>query len=136
MGEPRVTKIHIRHYPSGRELSSFEQTGPIRDLVFSRDSQHLLSLGLDRYVVMWNTKTAREEGRFLTPSTPMAATFTPNGDVAIVDRTQLVLHHWRPEDLIRETCRRMRPSRRNLTPEEWKRYVPGEDYSETCPALP
>jgi WD40 repeat protein len=25
---------------------------------------------------------------------------------------------------------------RNLTPEEWKRYFPGEDYRKTCPNLP
>ena len=38
------------------------------------------------------------------------------------------------EDLIREACRRMRPSRRRLTLEEWKTYVPGGAFFRALPA--
>jgi hypothetical protein len=36
-------------------------------------------------------------------------------------------------DLINEVCLRMK---RNLTPDEWKHYLQGEQYQKTCPNLP
>ena len=40
---------------------------------------------------------------------------------------------WRPEDLIAEACARLP---RNLTLEEWQRYIGDEPYRPTCPDLP
>jgi hypothetical protein len=38
-----------------------------------------------------------------------------------------------PAELIRGACSRLP---RNLTREEWDRYLPGEPYRATCPNLP
>jgi hypothetical protein len=38
-----------------------------------------------------------------------------------------------PEDLIAEACARLT---RNLTQEEWERYLGDEPYRKTCPDLP
>jgi hypothetical protein len=37
------------------------------------------------------------------------------------------------QDLINEACSRLT---RNLSPEEWKQFMPGEKYRKTCPNLP
>ncbi len=40
---------------------------------------------------------------------------------------------WRPEDLTRDPCSRLT---RNLTQDEWRRYLGNEAYRKTCPNLP
>ncbi|HNT76387.1 MAG TPA: hypothetical protein PKH77_15335 [Anaerolineae bacterium] len=41
--------------------------------------------------------------------------------------------NWRSEDIIAEACARLP---RNLTRQEWKKYLPGRFYRPTCPDLP
>ena len=65
-----------------------------------------------------------------------AVVFTPDGQWVVsgsADGTARVWP-WRTEDLIEEACRRMP---RNLTHEEWNRYIgPEIPYHPTCPNLP
>jgi WD40 repeat protein len=61
--------------------------------------------------------------------------FSPDGEllpIASYDHTAR-LWGWRPENLIAETCRRLP---RNLTSEEWRKYLGDEPFRPTCPNLP
>ena len=65
----------------------------------------------------------------------LAVAFSPDGQrlvTASLDNTARVWLIW-PEDLIAEACGRLT---RNLTRDEWGRYLPEESYHLTCPNLP
>jgi WD40 repeat protein len=58
--------------------------------------------------------------------------FTPDGRQILTGSSsnQAVLWSWQAADLAVEGCRRVT---RNLTREEWDRYLGGLPYRETCP---
>jgi hypothetical protein len=60
--------------------------------------------------------------------------FNPAGDVlfALTATGELMSWTWRTEALIAEACARLP---RNLTVEEWQRFLGDEPFRTTCPSL-
>jgi WD40 repeat protein/energy-coupling factor transporter ATP-binding protein EcfA2 len=117
---------------AGKLIRSFD-SALTRDLLFSADSRLLLSSDSNKSVRLWDVATGQLLAQTSVLDPILAIAFTSYGRIAIVDRTQLTLYWWRPEDLIREACGRVS---RNLSPQQWARLVPGERYHKTCKDLP
>ncbi len=64
-----------------------------------------------------------------------AVVFSPNGQYLGSRDQRGKVKLWRlwPDDPVSEACRRVR---RNLTDEEWRRYIGDEPYRKTCEVQP
>lgn len=112
-----------------------EVEDPVFSVAFSPDGCWIAGGG-NGIVRVWKATTGREIARMEHNDDVLAVAFSPDGRSIISgskDGTILVWP-WRPEDLVAEACRRLP---RNLTREEWGRYIgPEVPYRPTCPNLP
>jgi WD40 repeat protein len=127
------TKMHVYSYPSGRELSAFQQPGLIDRITFSPDSRYFLSASHQGAVVLWDAREAKQGFQFSVPDALQAVGFTRDGKIVIVSSTQMTFYSWKVPDLLREACRRVD---HNLNPKEWHLRMPEEPYIKVCPNLP
>ncbi len=103
-------------------------------VAFSPDGQRVATASEDNTARVWEAATGREVARMAHDDIVTAVAFSPDGQrlaTASVDNTARVWLIW-PEDLIAEACGRLT---RNLTRDEWRRYLPDESYHPTCPNL-
>src|SRR5262249_17900816 len=123
--------VELRSWPALESLKKLEFKSPVRLLLFSADSARLLTSTADRQVQVWDTATWTEWARVTPTSLPLAAAITPDGQIAVLTREGLSLS--RPKPLRDELCDRVE---RNLTPDEWARYMPEEKPNRTCSNRP
>ena len=77
---------------------------------------------------------ASELSRLLHRDPVTAVAFSSDSQYLVTASANIVrVHSWRADDLQRDACGRLR---RNLTPEEWVQYLPGQTQGETCKGLP
>ena len=91
---------------------------------------------INERINLWDVATRRSLGRPLTGPTSYvkAMSITPDGRALITAGWDEKIIIW---DLAIELwqSRACRRANRNLTLEEWQRYLPGEPYRMTCPDL-
>jgi WD40 repeat protein len=84
---------------------------------------------------VWEILSGREVARLLHERLVDDVAFSADNRHLATACWDGVVRLWRiqPEDLIQEACDRLN---RNLTHEEWSRFLPDEPYRPTCPAMP
>jgi WD40 repeat protein len=104
-------------------------------VAFSPNSQWLATASLDKTARVWEVTTGQEVARMVHENALGSVAFSPDERwlVTAGQDGMVRVWLWRSEDLISEACARLT---RNLTPEEWQQYLPGEPYRKTCPDLP
>lgn len=121
-----------------------EKAAPVTNLVFIEGTSILSAGGLDAGKDFWDIESRRwlglvgpdageagEGGNFdlaavgISSRGRRAALRHADATVSIVD--------WDPESLVREACDK---AGRNLSCNEWARYLPDRSYQKTCRALP
>ncbi len=132
--------IQVWQISSSRKVTHIELERLVSDVAFSPDSKFLAARTTDGTTRVWDLTSHQEEvARIKTSSSfnPLgsAVSFSPDGKYLITtDRGEEVrVWFWQPEYQVVEACSRLT---RNLTPEEWEQYLPGEPYCKTCPNLP
>jgi len=128
------TSVEILEVGSGKRLAKLEHEGEVTDTDFSPDGQYLITGSTDKTARVWHLERGGVIAQLPHDADVTRVTFSPDGKYAVSaggrsDRT-LRIWLWRPADLIAEACARVS---RNLSAEEWGRYVGDEPYRETCP---
>jgi len=121
---------------TGQEMTRMAHSATVSAIAFSFDGRWVVSGSGDGIVRIWETITGKEVDRAIHDDWVSAVAFSPDGRWVVsgsADGTARVWSWWL-EDLIEEACRRLP---RNLTHEEWNRYIgPEIPYHPTCPNLP
>jgi len=120
---------------SGQELARMWHDDWVLAVAFSPNGTEMVTGSQDGTARVWNLTTGQEIARIEHKCIVDEVSFSPDGTkIATLGGDKTVrIWLWRPEDLIDEACSRLT---RNLTPEEWRQYLPGEPYCKTCPNLP
>ena len=111
------------------------QEGTVLALAFSVDGRWLVTGSADATARIWDVESGKEMARISRRDMIGAVTFTADGRGVelLEDGGHLSTGLWRIEDLIAQTCQRLR---RNLSRQEWEQYLGDEPYRETCPGVP
>jgi len=109
---------HVVFSPSGRYLAS-ESGDPFKNISITR---------------VWDVETGEEINRTNSGSGDRRMLFSPD-DLQLLAQgtTSPQIWSWKPDKLIEQACARLH---RNLTRDEWNRYVGDVQPSKTCPNLP
>jgi WD40 repeat protein len=125
---------------SGKELSRLAFESTVDAVAFSADGRYVAAASGDHTARVFDAVSGKELSRLTFESTVDAVAFSPNGRYLLTltglrGESEALLGRdlFLTRDLIDEACSRLT---RNLTDEEWKRFMPGEEYRKTCPDLP
>jgi WD40 repeat protein len=121
----------LRGGPTGELVSTLRHERAVSRMVWSPDGRHLATASDHDTARVWDVTTGEEVSR-LTHAEPAVVDvdWSPDGRylaTASLDHTARVWP-WRPRDLIAAAATRLG---RNLTAEEWAKYLPAEPYRET-----
>ncbi|HEU0235242.1 MAG TPA: BTAD domain-containing putative transcriptional regulator [Candidatus Limnocylindrales bacterium] len=105
------------------------------DARFSPDGRTIISAGLDGGVVLWDASSLRQVGRQIPSPVggPALAWLSPDGSEIVSARLdQHEVWTWPAEAdaWLRHACS---VAGRDLTEDEWSRYLPARPYEPTCP---
>jgi DNA-binding SARP family transcriptional activator/WD40 repeat protein len=109
--------------------------GPVSSVAFdSTGRRFVTAASQDGTVKLFATSTLQQEGTALPTDQGSAATatFAPRGDTLLVVNDQGNAFTW-PLSLTAWEQRACAIAGRNLTRQEWNRFVPGQSYSRICP---
>jgi WD40 repeat protein len=122
---------------TGEETSHFPHQRSVECVVLSPDGLYIATADIDNNVHTFNVTTGGEASRFSLDEPVRALAFTREGrSLRVVSGSSAISYRdysLVPEDLIIKACSQVQ---RNLTHEEWGRYLGNEAYRKTCPNLP
>ena len=110
-------------------------TTAILSVAFSPDGRMFASAG--REIRLWDTETGQSRGAPLDGHVggAISLAFSPDGQTLASAHHDGVIRLWDivTEEISVTACRRVN---RNLTQEEWRKYLGDEPYQRTCDDLP
>ena len=105
----------------------------VSSVTFSPDGR-CIAVNFGKIVRLWDTSSGEEINIMKFDGYVSSITFSPDGKyIAIGSDGTARLWVWNTDNLINESST---PLKRNLTPEEWKKYMGDEPYHKTYPNLP
>lgn len=109
-------------------------TNWVLDVAFSPDSRYLVSASRDETARLWDVNTGRAIGNPLTghDGWVFAVDYAPDGASFTTGSRDGTARVWQV-DVAAWQDAACAIANRNLTPEEWARFVDVGDYAETCP---
>jgi WD40 repeat protein len=118
--------------PIGEPLQG--HIGNVRSVAFSPDGTTLASGSSDNTIILWDVATGQPLGNPLTGHTDwvLSVAFSPDGTTLASASEDQTIRLW-DMDWQARACR---AAGRNLTAEEWRRYLGDRPYELTCPDLP
>jgi WD40 repeat protein len=104
-------------------------------VAFSPDGRWVATANPGANAQIWEVNTGQKILQMKHDGSVTEVAFSPSGRWLMTASDDGTARVWLllPEDLIAEACSRLQ---RNLTREEWSRYLAGEPYRPTCPNLP
>ena len=127
--------VRVWEAATGQEVARMDHESHVNAVAFSPGGRWVASGSSNGTARVWEAATGREVAQMEHESYVYAVAFSPDGRWVASgssDGTARVWLVW-SQDLIAEACARLP---RNLTLEEWRRYVGDEPYRLTCPNLP
>jgi WD40 repeat protein len=120
----------------GNPLAGF--TNRVRSIAFSPDGKMMVAVGFRRTAIVFDVATRRPIGEPLFPDSQYdvisGAAFSPDGSLLALSERAQTLHlldggpaQWK--------IRACRIANRNLTKEEWDRYIGDPVHRATCPSI-
>ncbi len=132
----RDNKAFLWDAAIGEKISVLEHDGPVTDVVFSPDGKYVATASRDYTSKLWNVSTGKQIFSMKHDDIINNVVFSSDGTYVATASNDNTARLWRIcdiEDLINESSSRLT---RNLTPEEWKKYMGDEPYHKTFPNLP
>jgi WD40 repeat protein len=118
-----------------KEVIRVKHDLPVWSVRFSLDGKHLITASEDRTARVWDVDGGQEVMRIYHDG-PVKGLAFGAGDGLLATASadnHIAFAVWKRADVIAEACTRLT---RNLTREEWRRYIPNDPYRKTCPSLP
>ena len=109
--------------------------GPVTSIAFDTTGQRFATTGgQDGTVKLWSTSTLQQEGTALNTDqgATTSAAFEPGGAALLVVDNHGNGFTW-PTSIAAWKQRACTVAGRNLTPQEWSRFVTGHPYAKVCP---
>ena len=109
--------------------------GPVTSIAFDPTGQRFATTGgQDGTVKLWSTSTLQQEGTTLNtePDASTTAAFEPGGAALLVVDDHGNGFTW-PTSIAAWEQRACTVAGRNLTRQEWSRFVTGHPYAKVCP---
>ena len=119
---------------TGKQIFVLNHNASVNNVVFSPDGKYLATASGDNTARLWDTSTGNRILVLNHDQWVNNVVFSPDGKyVATASDKTARLWICDTVDLINEASNRLT---RNLTPEEWKKYMGDEPYHKTFPNLP
>src|SRR4030095_11676683 len=128
----QVWMITIWDFALRRRIAAFAQEGQVGYLAFSPNGKHLASGSSEDHTArIWQVSSESEVARIVLNAPVAEVSFSPDGRYLVTGEGggMARVWMWHPSDLIDAACARLTV---NLTPEEWRRYLPNERLRPTC----
>jgi WD40 repeat protein/energy-coupling factor transporter ATP-binding protein EcfA2 len=131
-GEDRMVMLWDveRHERIGVPLAG--HTDPATGVAFSPDGRMLASSGLDGKTILWDVERRQQIATLPNAAAVTSLAFNPDGSTLASGGSDGTVSFW---DVSLASWRQMacEVAGRNLTQEEWERYLGTKPYQETCP---
>ncbi|HVN52880.1 MAG TPA: BTAD domain-containing putative transcriptional regulator [Anaerolineaceae bacterium] len=125
----------IWDYQSGRELERMKLDGPVTSVAIDGEGKLVITGSQDGTARIWEVATGSEVARIIQDQAVFSVAFSPDSHRVVTGSANGAVRAWlwRNEDLIQLACQKLV---RNLTQAEWKEYLDGLPYRQTCANLP